>query len=79
MNWSVFFNICLILIAVGLHVQFTIRTNRVKRSLPFFPTSLVILVMFAIFTAISNIQNQTTGHSALWIGTLLSTLSNRQS
>jgi hypothetical protein len=75
MNWTIFFNVVLIFFVLGLYVQFVIRTNRVKRSLPFFPTALFILVVFVFNSAAMSIYTSLYGKHANWLSAFQLTLS----
>jgi hypothetical protein len=40
---------------IGLYIQFVIRTNKEKRHLPFFPTTLFLFVVVTLCTALAEI------------------------
>ena len=52
---SIWLNIFIIFAVVLIYLQFAFRTNRIKKSLPFFPTSLVITMIVSILAALTNI------------------------
>jgi hypothetical protein len=52
---SFWLNIFIIFAVVIIYIQFAVRTNRLKRSLPFFPTSLVVSMIISVLAALTNI------------------------
>ncbi len=52
---SFWLNIFIIFAVVIIYTQFAVRTNRLKRSLPFFPTSLIVTMIISILAALTNI------------------------
>lgn len=52
---SFWLNVFIIFAVVIIYIQFAVRTNRLKRSLPFFPTSLVVTMIISILAALTNI------------------------
>jgi hypothetical protein len=56
MDEAIIFSILVMTVMFTLYIQFIVRTNRVKRNLPFFPTTLFIVLIVSILTALGSIS-----------------------